>query len=345
MEIARSDSRIRTICLLILTIIITAAAAHWLQPVLVPFVLALFLAIGLTPLVGLQAKYLRFPRPVAALLTLILAFVVLALIGLLVSVSVAELTDKENVEYQKHLSQLLNKAVVALPLERLGIDEVAARDPLANIPVETVREALMKTANAIIGLVSDGAMVLVFICFLLFGGSALERRATGAWGEAVSRTRRYIGVSFLMAVATGVPVGLVLYLLGVELALVFGLFAFLLSFVPVLGAVIATLLPLPMVLVSPEISATNAVLAIAIPALIQAAVANVMYPKVVGKSFDLHPIAIMMALTFWGMLWGIIGAFLAVPMTVVTCILLQRHELTRPAANLLAGKVKLEEAG
>ena len=127
--------------------------------------------------------------------------------------------------------------------------------------------------------------------------------------------------------------------LGVDLALVFGLLAFLLNFIPSVGSIIATLLPVPVVVVSPDISTTTAILAILLPSLIQIVIGNIIEPKVMGEALDLHPIVILMALIVWGMLWGVVGMLLATPMTAILKILFERLEPMAPVAQVLAGRL------
>jgi AI-2 transport protein TqsA len=158
-------------------------------------------------------------------------------------------------------------------------------------------------------------------------------------GEIESRIKRYILTKALVSALTGVLVGTVLVVLGIDLALVFGLFAFLLNFIPSVGSIVSTLLPLPVVLVSPDVAATTAMLAIALPAVIQFAIGSVIEPKIMGGSLDLHPVAILLALILWGMLWGIIGMLLATPITAVMKILFEKMEHTAPIAELLAGRL------
>jgi AI-2 transport protein TqsA len=158
-------------------------------------------------------------------------------------------------------------------------------------------------------------------------------------GEIESRIERYVALKALLSGATGILVGGVLAVLGIDLAMVFGLFAFLLNFIPSIGSVVATLLPLPVVLVSPDVSLGTAVLAIAIPGAIQFGIGNVLEPKLMGDALDLHPITILMALIVWGMLWGIVGMLLATPITAIMRMLFERLEMTRPLANLLAGRI------
>jgi AI-2 transport protein TqsA len=92
------------------------------------------------------------------------------------------------------------------------------------------------------------------------------------------------------------------------------------------------------VLVSPDVSLTVAILAIALPGGIQLLIGNVIAPKIMGDSLDLDPVVILLALMIWGALWGVVGMLLATPITAVLKILLGRIEFTAPAAELLGGR-------
>jgi AI-2 transport protein TqsA len=119
----------------------------------------------------------------------------------------------------------------------------------------------------------------------------------------------------------------------------FGFLAFLLNFIPTVGSIIATLLPLPVVLLSPELSVTTKILALAVPAALQIVLGNAIQPKVLGNALDLHPIVILISLIFWSMIWGVAGAFLATPMTAVLRIVLERIPATKPLSEILAGRL------
>jgi AI-2 transport protein TqsA len=95
------------------------------------------------------------------------------------------------------------------------------------------------------------------------------------------------------------------------------------------------------VLMSPDVSATNAVLAMVVPAVVQLLLGNIVEPRVIGGSLDLHPVVVLLALIVWGMLWGIIGMFLAMPLTAIMKILCEKLELTAPVAELLAGRLDM----
>lgn len=339
MDPALQDRRIQTVCLLILSGVALGGALYWLRPVMIPFVLAVFFALGLSPLLELQMRYLRFPRPLAVIATLILSLLLFTLVAALVSASVRQLAANASA-YQAKVTQLLTDLAAALPLARFGLRSDALLAPLSEIPVGTVGGLLRGTTNAILDTLSQSLLVLIFVVYLLVGGGSGRLAApSGVWAEIETRIKRYLVTKALLSAATGTLVGGVLAVLGVDLALVFGLFAFLLNFIPSVGSVIATLLPLPVVIVSPDISPTVAILAIAIPGAIQFTIGNVVEPKMMGESLDLHPIVILMGLIFWGMLWGIVGMLLATPITAVMKILFEKLDYTRPLAGLLAGRL------
>src|SRR5690606_25430957 len=102
--------------------------------------------------------------------------------------------------------------------------------------------------------------------------------------------------------------------------------------------VIATALPVPVILMNPELDGTAKLGAIAIPGAIQFTVGNIVEPRVMGRSLDLHPVVVLLSLIVWGWLWGIVGVLLAVPMTAAIRIVLEKLGYTQPVADLLAGR-------
>ncbi len=334
MDPTQHEYRIQTICLLIVSTVAVAAALYWLRPVLVPFVLAVFIAYGLLPLVEFQVSHLRLPHLVAVGSTLIIGVVILGSLGLLISTSVSQLQTNA-AAYQQQIELLGAKVSALLPAGTFR----AEGSPLAQLPLGNVSSVLLHTTNAIVGLLSQGLLVLIFVLYLLLGGARQNGRAGGVWAEVETQIEHYIVTKALISLATGVLVGLTLAVLGVELALVFGLLACLLNFIPSVGSIIATLLPVPVVVVSPDISTTTATLAILLPSLIQIIIGNIIEPKVMGEALDLHPIVILMTLIVWGMLWGVVGMLLATPMTAILKILFERLEPMAPVAQVLAGRL------
>ena len=332
------EQQIQTVCLLIVSVVAVAVGLYWLRSVMVPFVFAVLIAFGLVPLIDLLVRYLHLPRSIALLATLLASFVMLGVVGGLISSSVDKLAARADI-YQEQLAQLVDAAMAALPLERFGGQVERAVESLSDISLTTVSSMLFTVTGELLGLVSSGLLVMIFVAFMLVGSTGLKMARDSFWGEVQSRIQRYIIVKGLVSALTGVLVGFTLVLLGVDLALVFGVFAFLLNFIPSLGSIVATLLPLPVVLVSPDLTPTARVLAIVVPLVIQFIIGNIVDPKLMGKSLDLHPVTLLLALILWGTLWGIVGMFLATPITAILKIIFERMEVTTPFAELLAGRL------
>ena len=338
MDISEREGRIQTICLLILSTIGVALALYWLRPVMVPFVLALFAAFGLAPLVDFPVRRFGVPRWIAITGTLLLGLIVFGLLGALLSATVTQLADNADV-YQARLRELVERMAGGLPLERFGLESEAVTQSLTRIPTSTIGNLLLGTTNALVNALSQSLLVAIFTIYLLLGRAIQRGDPTDTWADAERRVQRYLLTKVVLSALTGVLVGVILGLLSVDLAMVFGLFAFLLNFIPSIGSVIATLLPLPVVIISPEISPLQAVLAILVPGVLQFAIGNVAEPKVMGDAMDLHPVTILLALIFWGMLWGIPGMLLATPITAVLKILMSKLEHTAALSDLLAGRL------
>ncbi len=336
MPATEQEQRLQTICLLVLTGLAVALALYWLRSAMIPFVLALFFSFALSPFIDLQVRYLRIPAGLAVTATLALSFVILTSLAGLISASVSELTANA-AAYQRQIERI--PVYLIGVLQQYGIRPPEVFNPTSFIQPGTVGGMLLSTTNAIVGVLSQGALVMIFLFFFLAGRQVSDAPQQGVWGEVESRIKRYVVTKMVTSGATGLLVGLILTFLGIDLALVFGLFAFLLNFIPSVGSVIATLLPLPVVLFNPEVTNTTAVLAMALPAVTQFTIGNVIEPKMMGSSLDLHPISILLALVVWGTLWGIVGMLLATPITAIMKILAEKLDLTAPIGALLAGRI------
>ena len=156
--------------------------------------------------------------------------------------------------------------------------------------------------------------------------------------EILSKVSAYVSGKFFLSLATGFLVWLVLVLFDVELAFIFALLTVLLNFIPTIGSMLAIALPVPILLLQFQLSWSFFVV-LAITGLIQFVIGNVIEPKMMGDSMDLHPITVLICLMFWGLIWGVAGMFLAVPITAILKIAFSRIEATRPFSEILAGRL------
>jgi AI-2 transport protein TqsA len=186
-------------------------------------------------------------------------------------------------------------------------------------------------------------LLFIFTLFLLSGRNP-RKLNEGFYAEIDHRIRRYINIKVALSAATGVLVGFSLSLIGLESAIVFGVMAFLLNFIPALGSIVSTFVPIPLALAQFVAGQDNpnylaVALVLLIPGAIQMTIGNFLEPKLMGEGFQLHPVVVIMALSFWGILWGPAGMVLAIPITAIMRILLTHFETTHPIAEILAGNL------
>lgn len=354
MKLAQNVAQIQTICLLILTGVAIGGALWWLSGVLIPFVLAVLLAICLAPVMRVMRR-LHLPQPLAVAGSLFVVLLVIAAFGLVVTATATQLTANIG-NYERQIAALVKTAETS-PLLRNFVkprpsptvvspppaspetgDETSRQFELQDLfESHSVGQFLVDLLNAVTGVLSQAVVVMMYLLFLLLGQQPGDS-GTVLWRAVKSRIRSYLLLKGSVSVLTGVLVGGVLTLFGIDLALAFGVFAFLLNFVPSVGSIIATLLPVPVVLMTDDISTTTKVLAIVVPGVIQFAIGNILEPKLMVESLDLHPVTVLLALIFWGLLWGLIGLLLAVPLTAAIKICLEQLDTTAPVAHLMGGR-------
>lgn len=199
-----------------------------------------------------------------------------------------------------------------------------------------VRDGITAISQLMVNLVSTSVIVLIYVFFLFLGNPSNSR--SGTLGEIDRQIRNYLSLKTVISLFTGLAFGTTLWLFGVPMALSFGVLAFLLNFIPNIGPIVASLLPIPLIIFAPGGTIVWMIAVIGLTNGIQIVSGNIVEPRVMGKSSDLHPVIILLALMFWGMMWGITGMFLATPITAAIKIVLERFEPTAPLAKLLAGR-------
>ncbi|MEN1681257.1 MAG: AI-2E family transporter [Planctomycetota bacterium] len=237
------------------------------------------------------------------------------------------------------------------PDAAFATDEPSLSNPVSS--VKRLRDVLAAAAQRfrdalLVGMVDiSGAMgvVLIYMFFLLLGASDVGRPQSELWSVIESKLREYLVLKTFISLVTGLAVWLVLALFGVPLALLMGLLTFLLNYVPNFGPLITCLLPLPLIWLSPDLSLLSMLAASVLSCGVQLAGGNVVEPRLMGSSFDLHPIVVLLALMLWFALWGFVGMLLAVPMTAALKVVLGRVERTEPVARVLAGDLSAVPLG
>ena len=196
--------------------------------------------------------------------------------------------------------------------------------------------------GTLLNMLSGTVLTSIFVGFLLAGRDPYKI-SKGIYAEIDQNVRRYIATKFFISAVTGFLVWALLSMMGLQFASMFGLFAFFLNFIPSIGSIIATLLPIPIAMVQFGDSFWMVVLVIMLPGAVQMVLGNVIEPMIMGEGLQLHPATILLALAFFGMLWGPVGMLLAAPITASVRIVLMRFKTTEPIGRLMAGVLPEEE--
>jgi AI-2 transport protein TqsA len=319
--------------LVVLAAIAIAFALFYTRAVMVPFVLAIFISYLVSPVVDFFRDKARLPRVASVVIAVLTALGLLTLLGMLIAMSSRSLLASADI-YQRELAALSGRVLSIFDRFQIQIGQKPFLEAVQELPVLDI---LRSTLGTIVDLVSRGVLVVIFVIYLLLAHRPPELKF-GVYAEINRKIRKYLITKFVISASTGAIVGAILAMFGLDLALVFGVMAFLLNFIPSIGSVVATLLPIPIAILQFDNPWAIAGV-IVIPGVIQLAIGNGLEPVIMGEGLDLHPVTVLLALIFWGLLWGPVGMLLAAPMTAVLRIVLGRLETTRPAAELMAGRL------
>ncbi len=152
-----------------------------------------------------------------------------------------------------------------------------------------------------------------------------EEKLAQTFKAITEQIQRYIILKIAINLAAGIVITILLYIFGVDFAVMWGLFAFLLNFIPSIGSALALILPVIMTLLQYE-SFTYAFIIALILAGVQTLFFNIIETNVIGRRLNLNPLLILMAVLIWGYIWGVIGMLLSVPLTAIIKIIISNSE-------------------
>ena len=330
-DLRKEQSWLIVSSLVVIAVFTIGVVLLYARSVLIPFVLAVFISLLIYPILDFQILRLKIPR-IFAVVTLIIVLIILAVLFLFVSQAILSVVSTAG----RYSDSFVN--LVELGLEKLKDWGVSPnQEEIVSTLQQRIPGLITNASGTVFGFISDIFLVSIFVIFLLIGRNSHIIRK-GIYSDIYEQIRRYISIKAIVSTVTGFLVWMVLALFGLELASVFGILAFLLNFIPSIGSIIATLLPIPIAVAQFQ-NPWFILLVVSTPGAIQIVIGNGIEPKLLGKGLHLHPVTILLALSFWGFLWGIPGMFLAVPMTAVVRIVLMQSDTLKPIGNLLAGRL------
>jgi predicted PurR-regulated permease PerM len=335
---AESGTRSRGFSLGVLVVV--AAILYLARDVLIPLVVAILLSFLLAPAVRLLERW-RLGRVPATFIVVLLGFSIIGAVGWFAASQAVSLAAKLP-EYRENISAKI-RALRAPSEGKLGQAAEAIRDleeeAAPEQPPLAVREtaatpfaALMEWITPFTKPLGIALAVIIFTILMLLNREDMRDRLIGligagrinlttqAIGEASERVSRYLYMQLVVNAGFGIPFGIALYFIGIPNAMLWGLLATLLRFIPYAGIWIAIAIPVTLAF---AISDGWSLVAWTVGVFIALELVFVygIEPWLYGRSTGLSPIAIIAAVIFWTWLWGPVGLLLATPLTVCVAVM------------------------
>jgi AI-2 transport protein TqsA len=305
-------------------------------PILNPIFFALVLSLLFSPIYS-WLKRRGLPSPVVLVIMLLVIGGLFTGLFFILGVSISRFSERVGFYASQLNSQLVDLDAL---LERLGLSNVDLRDV---VKPNALTEALGTILSGVAGFLSDLFLILMIMLFLLGEGPAMMNRLRAGAGRdnpqverltTVGRSVvRQFGLRAVVNLVTGAGVTVLLFLLGVDFPLLWGILTFFLSFVPYIGLVLAV--TPAVVLALAEFGVSRAALVIAGVIVINVLAENVLSPVLMGRGLNISPTIVFLSFIFWAWLLGGPGAFLALPITLFVAVMLDTFPETRWLASLM----------
>lgn len=331
--------------LVMLLVVILIYGKH----ILLPFVLAIMTWLLIRSIRSWveKIKLGRFviPRWIQNILVFLVLFSSVGIVSKMLSVNIVRMSDQLP-SYQKNIEHIMHQLETMLSIDIVSLVE----EYFGKVDVSYILKSVFNSISEIFG---DAFMVVLYVVFLMLEENIFMNKidALATNPEQQKKTRgilqaldqsinSYILLKTLVSLITAFLSYIVLLLIGVDFAFFWAFLIFILNFIPTIGSLIATFFPASMALIQSGETAPFLWVLVCIGS-IQLIVGNIVEPKVMGNSLNISSLVVLIALTFWGSIWGVVGMILSVPITVMLIIVLAQFDKTRKAAILLSEKGKV----
>lgn len=314
------------------------------RSLLIPIVIAIFIwhllntinnAMQRMPFVGS-----RLPNWLSMVLALLVVAILVKILIDIITNNVSDVITASS-RYQENLTNIFNAID-----ERFHIKAFVNIDGFVkNLSVQSI---LMNIYGVFSTITGSAVLIALYVVFLfveqhffkqkldaLFPQASHRQLVNNITSHIVKDTQTYLGLKTLLSIITATASWIIMKSVGLDFAEFWALLIFFLNFIPNIGAIVATAFPMLLALIQfqswlPFVIITSGIVAI------QFIVGNLVEPRFLGKSLNLSPLVILFALALWGAIWGILGMFLSVPITVMMMIIFAHFDATRPIAIMLS---------
>ncbi len=327
--------------------VIIVAGLRVASPLLIPLLLSAFIAvISSPPLFWLKRK--GVPTVLSLFMVISCVLIIVLLIGALIGTSVDDFSRNLPV-YQERLKE--KATVFILWIDKLGFD--VSVDRLYDIFNPSMAMKLVsKMLSGLSGVLTNGFLILLTVIFILLEASSFSgklrsilddpNRSLPYFKRFTQNVQRYMAIKTLVSMGTGIFVAIWLAILGVDFALLWGLLAFLMNYIPNIGSILAAIPAVILAFI--QLGGISALFSIVGYVVVNVIVGNIVEPKVMGKGLGLSTLVVFLSLIFWGWVFGPVGMLLSVPLTMTLKIALDSREDTRWIAVLMGSETTVKSS-
>lgn len=336
--------RAAQVLLLLASLVVVVAGLKAAQGFFVPMLLAFFIATVSFPITNWLRNH-RVPRAVAVLLTVLVDFAFLTGIVLLAIAVIGDLQEKWQTEYYNLTKIRIEEGARAIStkLDSWGVEDAGAQlnetvdqnlARLRDVDFMQVWDVGTDVVGRVVSFLGTSLVVIILTIFMLTEARMFGRRMDAvceARGPNIQRmvsalkdTQRYLGIKTVISLITGVLAGTLCWAAGLDFYPLWGILAFALNYIPVVGSFIAGVAPTVLALLVK--TPADAVVVMFGFFLINTFLGNFVEPMLMGRRFGLSTLVVLLSVMFWGWLWGPIGMLLAVPLTMMVKVILDNSD-------------------
>jgi predicted PurR-regulated permease PerM len=340
------EKRLIQVSAILLSLVLISIILRELDSILKPFFIAIFMVYVLEPGVSFLAQK-KIPRTLCYLIMVLIVFVLFYLLGVLIYANIEDFT-RNFPAYETRLSNF-----IAGILKQFGIienvSEIKLRDMkfLQWLPSDSVTTFFSTSLGSFFDLIGNSAVVAFFMLFLIAEAQRFGKRIQVAYGaeranQALSliqninqNIRKYILVKLGVSFGTAVLAAMAMGFFRLDFFILFGVLTFLLNFIPYIGSIVATILPVVIAFLQFH-SPWTAFWLLVILLVIQNLMGSVLEPKITGRQLNLSPLIVLISVMFWGWIWGAVGMLLSIPIITTIHIIFENIAATRSIAVMMS---------
>lgn len=315
------------------------------QSLIIPFFIALLLAFSV---LGLSNFYKKFKIPwfLAMLLAIWTYFLVFYFIGTIISWNINELI-KLAPSYEEKIIWLMKQTFDYFWIQKHQVSNFMSSIDLQNI-FNSISSLILSISSSIWTIIFYMIFILLEAKFfskkieLMVSNPDKRENLLEVLEKIETDVKWYFFIKVIVSLLTAILSYFIMLAFGLDFAIFWALLIFILNFIPNIGSIIAVLFPSLLSLIQPDFTVYLSFFMTSLLILVQMIVWNVVEPKMMWNKLNLSPLVIIISLSFWWYLWGIIGMLLSVPLMVIMNIILSKFEVTKPIAIFLSEKWELQ---